>query len=286
MKHIFAVLMIISSFPLLAQDDDPFQKFGPPGMVYTNLKDALRESEMAFKLRLDNQPIEQKMIPKLSKLNNVQVLQLTVNGLTQLPAEIRNMKNLVYLASIGNEIREFPRPLCELSDLSELHIHSARLDSLPYDIAYLGKLRTLQIQNNKADTFHFPSSIGYLSHLNTMILYNSRLDTLPSSFGEFKRLKSLTISMCGLNKIPDPITKINGLELLVLDKNRIHELPKSLFALRKLKYLSLQQNQLTSIPDNICLLKDLELLDLRGNRFSEYDLAILKALLPRCKILH
>ncbi len=92
--------------------------------------------------------------------------------------------------------------------------------------------------------------------------------------------------MCGLNKVPKTIGKLSSLEQLTLDNNNIFVLPKSIYKLKNLKYLSLKSNKLTAISDYICLLKNLEVLDLRGNYFKEYDVAVLKALLPKCRVLY
>jgi Leucine-rich repeat (LRR) protein len=218
------LLFFFLSFTLLlnAQEEhDAFDKYGPPGMVYTNLKDALVDVNIAYKVKIEDQVIDPKLLPKLGKLSQVQALQLTSNGLTQLPAEFKDLTNLLYFACIGNAITSLPKDFRNLENLTELHLHSTKLDSLPWDIAYLGRLKVLEMQNNSAGTFYFPNSIGYLSHLNTMLLFNTKLDTLPASFGEFKRLKNLTFVMCGITKIPKTIGNISSLEQLVLDNNQI-----------------------------------------------------------------
>jgi Leucine-rich repeat (LRR) protein len=71
-----------------------------------------------------------------------------------------------------------------------------------------------------------------------------------------------------------------------LDNNGLTEIPKSVYKLKNLKYLSLKSNKLSSIADEVCMLKNLEVLDLRGNYFKEYNVAILKVLLPKCRILY
>src|ERR1700741_672002 len=99
MKTLLTIFFSLFSFFLLAQDDeDPFSKFGPPGAVYTNMKDALKEAKSVYKLKLDNQPLDPKVIPKLNKLTEVQVLQFTSNGLTELPNEICDLHYLIYLS--------------------------------------------------------------------------------------------------------------------------------------------------------------------------------------------
>lgn len=287
MRNLFVLIFI--SFVTLAcaqQEVDPFDKYGPPGVVYTNMKEALKETNRVYKLQIENQPFEPKLLPKLGNFSQLQALELNSNGLTQLPVELKNLKNLVYFATIANEITALPQGFGTIPQLMELRIHSAKLDSLSEELTYLGGLRVLEIQNNMSDTLRFPSTIGYLSNLTSLLIFNSNIDTIPQSFGNLKKLKELTLVMCGLQKIPAPVTRINTLEQLIVDNNQIQKLPESLYKMKKLKYLSLKSNKLTSIPDSICMLKDLEVLDLRGNRFKKYDLEILQALLPKCRILY
>ncbi len=74
--------------------------------------------------------------------------------------------------------------------------------------------------------------------------------------------------------------------MLILDDNKLTDLNKRVFKLKNLRYLSLRNNQLSSISKNISVMQNLEILDLRGNTFKEFDLAVLKALLPKCRILN
>ena len=94
------------------------------------------------------------------------------------------------------------------------------------------------------------------------------------------------MTRCGLKDVPKTVAKIAPLEMLILDDNKLTELNKRVFKLKNLKYLSLKNNQLTSISENISVMQTLEVLDLRGNTFKEFDIAVLKALLPKCRVLY
>ena len=105
-KLLLALLFLLPAF-LKAQDDDvdPFDRYGPPGApVFTNLKDAVKAPAACYRLKLDNQIIEAKLLPKIGKLDQLQALQLNANGLTQLPSEFVNLTNLIYFACIENPI--------------------------------------------------------------------------------------------------------------------------------------------------------------------------------------
>ena len=59
------ILLFFLSFSILikAQEEyDSFDKYGPPGVVYTNLKDALADVNIAYKVKIDNQLFEPKNI--------------------------------------------------------------------------------------------------------------------------------------------------------------------------------------------------------------------------------
>lgn len=286
MRNLSVISLFFVCFCMQAQQDvNPFDKYGPPGGVYTNLKEALKDADVVYKLRIHDQLFEPKLLPKLGSFSQLQALELASNGLTQLPVEMKNLKNMVYFASIGNALTALPEDFSNIADLMELRLHSTNLDSIPSEIVYLSRLRTLEIQNNM-DTLHFPVTIGYLPGLTSMLVFNTSIDTLPASFGNIKKLKELTLVMCGLKEVPKPIVHIATLEQLYLDNNSIKELPSGIFKMKKLKYLSLKSNNLTHIPDSVCLLKNLEVLDLRGNKFARYDIEIMQALLPKCRILY
>ena len=69
-----------------------FDKYGPPIRIYTNLKDAITNAGKVFTLKLENQKIDPKLVPKLASLTEFQALELNSNGITQLPMEFNKLK--------------------------------------------------------------------------------------------------------------------------------------------------------------------------------------------------
>lgn len=86
-QSLLLFLLAVLTTSIFAQEErDAFDKYGPPGEIYTNLKDALKDPKIVYKLKLEYQAIDPKLQPKITKLTEVQVLQMTANNLTQLPA--------------------------------------------------------------------------------------------------------------------------------------------------------------------------------------------------------
>ena len=69
MKNALILFFINILSPVFAQQDvDPFDKYGPPIRIYTNLKDAITDAGKVFTLKLENQKIDPKLVPKLASL--------------------------------------------------------------------------------------------------------------------------------------------------------------------------------------------------------------------------
>src|SRR5665213_2025392 len=120
MKKLLLFLILSLSISVYAQDtNDAFDKYAPPGLVYNSLNDALESADIAYKVKIENQLFEPKMLPKLGKLNKTMALQLSSNGITQLPVEFTNLTNLTYFSSRDNELTSLPKGLGNLALLTE-----------------------------------------------------------------------------------------------------------------------------------------------------------------------
>ncbi len=288
----FYAAVLFSAFlqPLLAQEHtDPFKVLGVPNtLVYTDLKTALKSREQVYKMNLGG-PLDPKLLPKIGSLVNLQVLKMGDNGIHRLPDDFAELHSLQYFSTSGNYIDSLPKMFGNLSSLMYLELIGTKLDSISSEFGYLDRLKSMNIRNNQ-DTLAISPGIGYMSALTDLQVSGCALRNIPAEIGRMPALKNLSITKCGLASIPDSIGRIKTLEVLILDNNKISRIPGSIFKLKKLRYLSLQNNQLTpkSISDHVCFLTSLETLDLRGNNsFGDYDISILKVLLPLgCQVLY
>lgn len=289
-KNYLLYLLLFCKACLFAQDDPkktPFDNYGPFGaFVYTDLKDALKDEMQVYKMNLEYKPVDPKLWPKITKLKNLQVLNLQSISANSWPPDFTSLYNLVYLASYNNEFKTFPEKLGMLGNLMYLEIINSKIDSIPAGIAYLKRLKTFKFSSN-SDTLRLPHSMKYMKSLNEFIVESAVLDSMPSPVFSVSTLKTLVLANCSVQAMPDHLDKMSNLEVLVLDFNKLNAIPRDIYKCKNLFYLSLKKNQLTKIPDTICHLKNLTTLDLRENpiAFDKDAIEELRILLPGCKIL-
>jgi len=285
---LFCFLCLLFNYAAIAQEEikTSFDKYGPYGaQVYTDFKAAIKDEQAVYKLNLSYQAVDIKLWPKISKLKNLQALQLQSIEVNQWPDDFSALTNLVYLGSYNNKFTFLPKDFKNLGGLMYLEIYNSKIDSIPQEIAYLQRLKTFKFSGN-SDTLRLPNSLKYLKSINDIIFESVILDSLPKQLFNIPGLKTLVMANCGVYAMPDTLDKATNLEVLVLDFNKLSAVPRSIYMCKKLFVLSLRKNNITKIPDTICLLKNLTKLDLRDNPISKDAIEELKILLPGCQIIY
>ncbi len=289
MKRMVVICVFIGFSCLKAQDGKKtaFDNYGLYGStVYTDLKTAIGIEKNVIKLNLSYTPVDLKLWPKISKLKDLQALNLQSVSVSEWPADFSQLYNLVYLASYNNEFKTFPPKIGMLSSLMYLEFFNAKIDSIPAEIAYLKKLKTFKFSSSN-DTLKLPKSLKYMKSLNDFIIESVILDSLPIAAFSIPSVKTLVLANSNVQAIPENLDKLRNLEVLDLSFNKLSVLPRDIYKCQKLFFLSLKKNNISKIPDTICHLKNLTCLDLRENPIcTDKDaMEALRILLPGCKIL-
>src|SRR5258705_2346056 len=106
------------------------------------------------------------------------VLDLSRLGLTRLPDELRELRNLEVVFLHENQIEEFPPWIGELSALKGIGAVDNRLRTLPEEIGQLKQLRGLGLTNNRLEKL--PSVLRELRIRELHLDGNPKLD-IPQS---------------------------------------------------------------------------------------------------------
>lgn len=251
-------------------------------------------------------------LPKgIGKLTKLHILDITGNGITNLPTEISQLKQLQQLnLAFSHRLTSLPWTFGQLRNLTKLNLDANQIRVFPQVIGQLAKLRHLTYGSNHLRSF--PQTIIRLAQLEELHLAGF-MTALPWNIGQLKNLKVLNLTGNRLTALPPQIVQLKNLEILKLENNRLTSLlpsysnvrlntfeevylknnqlsvfPKALIPLpgqiSMLTEIDLSNNRVKKLPENIDRLQQLTSLNLNNNQLSSLPVAISK--LKNLKVLH
>lgn len=211
-----------------------------------------------------------EFITSLTKLSYIEIYN---QNLTEINADIANLKNLETLILRGNDLRSVDfNAICKLTSLRTLDLYgnSNMTGTIPseisnlqhletFNVSYcelsgsipesfwsLASLRTFGINGNRFDPIKMPASIKGMKNIETIDIGNAT-GSLPSDIGECSNLKTIIMDFSDLSgEIPASITRLTNLECLSLPGNKLEgPIPSGLSKMPKLKHLQLSSNNLS-----------------------------------------
>ena len=113
------------------------------------------------------------------------------NKLTELPAEIGDLRELRLLNVRNNQLVGLPTSVQRLTKLERLYLFENKLTELPAEIGDLRELRTLSVRDNHL--IDLPTSIKRLTKLEELELTRNKLTELPAEIGDLRELRFLSV---------------------------------------------------------------------------------------------
>ncbi|XP_022680125.1 probable leucine-rich repeat receptor-like protein kinase At1g35710 isoform X2 [Setaria italica] len=194
-------------------------------------------------LQVQNMHSIQTLPSSMSRLTNLELLDLSKTFLKELPSFIGNFQNLKYLNMHGcDKLQNLPSSLGHLQRLQHLRLSCCNvIAELPDSMCNLHDLRILDI-SKCTELQHLPPLFGNLVNLEDVRLSSCfNLKQLPESFGNLYFLRFLDLSSCyELQQLPDSFTNLDKLEVLLLRRCcRLQNLPPSFASIKYLRILDL-----------------------------------------------
>ncbi|KAG6543158.1 hypothetical protein Mapa_015407 [Marchantia paleacea] len=177
----------------------------------------------------------------------VRILDLSLNSIRALPAEIVTLTNLQRLRLSNNGLTDSSllwQNLCSLKALTNLALDHNKLTFVPTEIGQLTSLKHFNISYNQVR--NVPEEIGNCAHLEKLDVSHNQINVMPASLGQCANLSEADFSSNLLVEVPSTLSKLQYLKVLLLDNNALTSFPGEILSgCLGLITLSLHGNQVT-----------------------------------------
>jgi hypothetical protein len=161
-------------------------------------------------------------------------------GLTEFPREIFDLVDSLEILNLsGNHLTSLPADLPRLHKLRILFCSDNQFTELP---AVLGQCLALTMIGFKANQIQLLPAAALPPRLRWLILTDNQLRTLPPELGRCTELQKLMLAGNKLTALPPEMAALQKLELLRLSANQLPALPAWLFSLPRLAWLAYAGN--------------------------------------------
>jgi len=193
---------------------------------FTNLQDALGEADRVYKLDLSGQ------------------------GLTEIPSEISSFTNLV-----------------------ELRIGDNLINSIGTELSENSRLEYLDLSGNLIKSIDFNNLSENALNLKYLVLRENSLTEIDASINKLKFLSHLDLGGNFIKNLDDEIL-LRFLKVLILDNNNLADVPPMAINAPKLTTLNLNANNIEIF--DVRVFPSLTALDLGDNPLKKYNITISK----------
>jgi hypothetical protein len=161
-------------------------------------------------------------------------------GLTEFPTEIFALADTLEVLNLsGNALSALPADLGRLHQLQVLFCSDNQFTEVP---AVLGQCPRLSMVGFKANQIRTLPAAALPPALRWLILTDNQLEAVPAEIGRCTQLQKLMLAGNQLTALPETLANCTNLELLRIAANRLTELPAWLLALPRLSWLAYAGN--------------------------------------------
>ncbi|WP_421849903.1 leucine-rich repeat domain-containing protein [Marinomonas sp.] len=173
------------------------------------------------------------------ELKGVTRLQLSEN-LSVFPEAIFDLADSLEILDLSNNhLSSLPADLSRLKKLRILFCSNNRFTQLP---EILGQCENLEMIGFKSNQITSVSSDSLPTQTRWLILTDNKIASLPEDFGRLVRLQKLALAGNRLTSLPDSIVNCRNLELVRLSANQLAAFPDVLLELPRLAWLAFSGN--------------------------------------------
>jgi len=161
-------------------------------------------------------------------------------GLHDFPTELYSLADTLEILDLsGNNLSTLPADFYRLHQLKILFLSNNFFKFFP---EVLGRCKQLDIIGFKANLIETISENSIPCNTRWLILTNNRLKELPKSIGTCLRMQKLMLAANQLKELPIELSNCKNLGLLRISANKMTELPEWLLQMPKLSWIAFAGN--------------------------------------------
>jgi len=243
-------------------------------VVTTDYEVLIRDSNSRRSLDLKGHNLEwlpAEMVEGQLELFSLVKVILADNRLAELPLYfIGGLTAVRELDASGNNLKDLPPSMQEMSSLTDLNLARNQLSEVPSCLAAMPHLKRLDLAGNQIACPRV--ALPPLQQLDELHLSSNNMEVLPQGISSLAALSILDVATNKLKSLPtEEIMALSSLQSLDISNNDIKELAPAMGNMTQLRALLLHGNPLRSIRRNIIEKGTVAVLDYLRSRIVKED---------------
>jgi len=197
--------------------------------------------------------IEEKI--KIAKQKKWKFLNLIDLEIDNSNSEILNLlSKLIDLECIDlsfNNFTAFPEQICELTNLRNINLRHNLISEIPESIKKLKKLEILNLNYNRLWFSHIIDYLFSLKRLKVLLLGNNKIYYISNKVSQCSNLEEIYLSNNSIISFPKETLSLNKIKKIWLDNNEIKDIPAEIKDNTSLKTLYIYNNPVENLPPEI-----------------------------------
>jgi hypothetical protein len=217
------------------------------GLTVTSLED-LSRSPRDEVTRLYLRGAKKSPVGGLYGLTGLAELDLSENGLAEVPASVFAMASLRRLWLADNPIEKLSPDIARLKALVYLNLDRTSLAAVPDAVGELTELRYLRL--NDTSVASLPESMGKLPHMRRLYARNTKLKEVPQVLASWRALEDVVFDGTEIAAVPDWLVALPKLKRVSFAGcGSLARLPADLRGWRTLQVLNVSDTPLAGNAD-------------------------------------